>query len=176
MLIRMSSNVVKYNCRIPHVTSELLQDTPSYQLSMDFDKETLRSMDVPNRCSVIVFGDLLIQDIPSNLISNITKLYYIILISTSVAVSIVKKISKVLEQVPKFALIISNKSANKSAAFPSSLHSETIPWILTSAGSHVVTAGRCGNACNVVSRVVTCHRSRVPSLSLQRWRGEGESP
>ena len=75
MLIRMSSNVAKYNCRIPHVTSELLQDTPSYQLSMDFDKETLRSMDVPNRCSVIVFGDLLIQDIPSNLISNISKIY-----------------------------------------------------------------------------------------------------
>ena len=42
---------------------------------MDFDKETLRSMDVPNRCSVIVFGDLLIEDIPSNVISNISKLY-----------------------------------------------------------------------------------------------------
>ena len=157
---------------IPYITSELLKETPSYQLSMNFDKETLRSLDVPNRCSVIVFGDLMYQDIPSNLISNITKLYYIILISTSVAVSIVKKISKVLEQVPKFALIISNKSSNNSAAFPSSLHFETIPWILTSAGSHVVTAGRCGN---VVSRV-TCHVSRVRSLSLQRWRGEGESP
>ena len=82
------------------------------------------------------------------------------MISTSVAVSIVKKISEVLEQVPKFALIISNNSTNKSAAFPSSLHFETIPWILTSAASHVVTAGRCGITCHV-SRV-TCHRSLCP--------------
>ena len=60
---------------IPYITSELLKETPSYQLSMNFDKETLRSLDVPNRCSVIVFGDLMIQDIPSSLISIISKLY-----------------------------------------------------------------------------------------------------
>ena len=60
---------------IPYITSELLKETPSYQLSMNFDKETLRSLDVPNRCSVIVFGDMMIQDITSSFISNISKLY-----------------------------------------------------------------------------------------------------
>ena len=110
---------------------------PTYFLNIEYVLNNLNALDVPSRCTIIIFKNLKETQIAGEITP---KLFSFPTFISPDALQVIERITEILKRIPEFALIITSESAE---VFPSSLSSQHIPWFITKAGSNVVTAGMC---------------------------------
>ena len=115
----------------------LMLGVPTYFFTLEYVFNTLNALDVPSRCTFIIFKNLKETQIAGEIT---LKIFPFLTFISPDALRVIERITEILKRIPEFALIIMSESAE---VFPSSLSSLHIPWFITKAGSHVVTAGMC---------------------------------
>ena len=113
---------------------------PTFYFSLDNFPGLEVQLDYPSRCSVVVFHDLEVERLKGKLILSripppLTSQY------PEDAGDAVAKLEDILQQIPKFVLVITGESLEEYYA-SSIKSSASIAWILAGQGGPVISLGR----------------------------------
>ena len=111
---------------------------PTFYFSLDNFPGLDVQLDYPSRCSVVVFHDLEVERLKGKLILSRIPPPLISQYSED-AGDAVTKLEVILQQIPKFVLVITGESPEE---YSSSIKSAYIPWILAGHGGPVMSLGR----------------------------------
>ena len=162
----------KYNTDSERPSYQDMAEIPTFYFSLASFPSLELQLDYPSKCSVIVFHGLQVGRLKGKINVPLSQFCHPLISGYSEdAGDAVAKLEEMLQQIPKFVLVITGESPEEYFA---SIKSAFIPWIISGPGGPVISLGLSSGLItntrtNLVSLLSVCPASpliRRVSLSL----------
>ena len=116
-----------------------MAEIPTFYFSLDQFPSLDIQLDYPSRCSILVFHGLVVERVGGKKKTSANN-FDLCSVYSEDADDAVAKLEDILQQIPKFVLVITGDGESPED-FASSIKSAYIPWIFTGRGGPVISVG-----------------------------------